>query len=221
MKKILFIALGILFLAAAAQAAEINFTDEGPPSDLDFSSALGLPSFTIDIGSVELTLTPGPPDTVNPPHLWWDNKDGFGVQYSYEPDEIEGSEYLLVSFSTPFVLDTIYIADLFNEHGYTEYGWYQLGGGPKQTFFAESDQNLGAPGDNGEAILNIGGITVESILFTAPGLITVAGNLQNHEYAVQGIAGSPVPVPPALFLLGSGVMGLIAVRRRVKGADDR
>jgi hypothetical protein len=218
MKKILFIALGILFLSAAAQAAEINFTDEGPPSDLDFSSALGLPSFSIDIGSVEFTFTPGPPDAVNPPSLWWDNIDGFGVQYSYEQDEIEGSEYLLLSFSKPFVLDTIYVADLFNESGYTEYGWYQLDGGSRQTFFAEPDQVLGAPGDNGETMLNIGGITVESILFTAPGLITVAGNLQNHEYAVQGIAGSPVPVPPALLLLGSGVMGLIAVRRRVRGA---
>jgi hypothetical protein len=216
MKKIWPIVIAILLLASSAPAAVIYFTDQGPPPAPDFSPALGLASFSIDIGDVELTFTPGPPDSVNPPSLWWDNVDGFGVQYSYEQDEIEGSEFLKLSFSTPFVLDTIYIADLFNEHGYTEYGWYQLNGGPLQTFFADPGQNLGAPGDNGETALNIGGITVNEILFTAPGLINVAGQLQNHEYALQGIAGSPVPVPPAVLLLGSGILGLAAVRRRMK-----
>ncbi len=216
MKKIFLIVMGILLLTTGAQAAVINFTDDGPAPALDFSPALGLPVFPIDIGGVTLTFTAGPPDIVNPPSLWWDNIDGFGVQYSYEEDEIEGSEFLRLNFSTPFVLDTIYIADLFNEYGYTEYGWYQLDGGPTETFFAAPGQDLGVPGDNGETTLNIGGITVNEILFTAPGLIDVAGQLQNHEFAVQGIAGSPVPVPPAVLLLGSGILGLAAVRRRMK-----
>ncbi len=209
--------MGILLLTTGVQAAVISFTDDGPAPVLDFSPALGLPSFTIDIGGVDLTLTPGPPDPVFQPSLWWDNIDGFGVQYSYEEDEIEGSEYLRLSFSKPFVLDTIYIADLFNENGYTERGFYQLDGGNTVAFLAAADQNLGEAGDNGELALIIGGVTVESILFTAPGLINVAGQLQNHEFALQGIAGSPVPVPPAMLLLGSGLLGLAAVRRKFYG----
>jgi hypothetical protein len=220
MKKILYLTLMVLLLAVGgASAAKIDFTDEGPAPALDFSQALGLSSFTIDISGVDLTFTPGPPDTVNPPSLWWDNIDGFGVQYSYEQDEIEGSEYLQLSFSTPFNLDNIYIADLFNENGYMEYGWYQLDGGQRKEIFAASDQDLGVPGDNGETVLNIGGIIVRDILFTAPGLIDVNGQLQNHEYAVQGISGSPVPLPPTILMLGSGILGLIgfSFRRTSKG----
>jgi hypothetical protein len=207
MKRILLLFIGIfLLMTVNALAAKIDFTDPA------FSSALGAPSFSTSMGG-GITITPGPNDPISPPSLWWDETDGFGVQYSYEQDEIEGSEYLELTFSKPFVLDSIFIADLFNERGYTERGFYQLDDGPLVAFLAAADQNLGDPGDNGELTLDIGGVTVESIRFTAPGLLASG---EDHEFTVKGIAGHPVPIPAAILLLGSGLVGLAGIRKKFK-----
>jgi hypothetical protein len=213
MKKIaitiIFLSLGVFLGAGNAFAAIIDFTSPA------FSGAKDATTFSTPMGG-GITLTPGPNDSVSSPTLWWDNLDGIGVQYSYEQDEIEGSEYLELTFSNPFVLDNIYIADLFNERGYTEHGFYRLDNGPLVTFLADADQNLGDPGDNGELTLDIGGVTVNSIKFTAPGLLSVNGELQNHEFALQGIEGTPVPIPAAILLLGSGLVGLAGIRKKFK-----
>ena len=207
MKRILLLAFGIsILMTVNAFAAKIDFTDSA------FSPALGAPSFYTSMGG-GITFTPGPNDPISPPSLWWDETDGFGVQYSYEQDEIEGSEYLELTFDTPFVLESIFIADLFNERGYTERGFYQLDDGPLVAFLADPDQNLGDPGDNGELTLDIGGVTVSSIRFTAPGLLASG---EDHEFAVQGIAGHPVPIPAAILLLGSGLVGLAGIRKKFK-----
>ena len=159
-----------------------------------------------------ITFTPGANDSISPPSLWWDETDGFGVQYNYEQDEIEGHEYLELTFENPFVLESIFIADLFNERGYTEHGFYQLDDGPLVEFMAHPDQHLGDLGDNGDLTIDIGGVTVSSIRFTAPGFI----DGEDHEFAVQGIAGQPVPIPAAIVLLGSGLVGLAGIRKKFK-----
>ena len=210
MKKIaitlILLSLGVFLWAGNAFAAIIDFTSPA------FSAAKDATTFSTPMGG-GITFTPGPNDPVSPPTLWWDNIDGIGVQYSYEQDEIEGSEFLRLDFSTPFKLENIFIADLFNENGYTERGFYELNNGPLVTFFADVDQNLGDPGDKGELKLSIGGVTVNSINFTAPGLLA---NGENHEFALKGIEGTPVPIPAAILLLGSGLVGLAGIRKKFK-----
>ena len=46
-----------------------------------------------------------------------------------------------------------------------------------------------------------------------PGKDTINGGV--IEY--QGLVGSPVPVPAAAWLLGAGLIGLVGVRRKVRG----
>ena len=77
---------------------------------------------------------------------------------------------------------------------------------------AHPDQHLGDLGDNGDLTIDIGGVTVSSIRFTAPGFI----DGEDHEFAVQGIAGQPVPIPAAIVLLGSGLVGLAGIRKKFK-----
>ena len=205
MKRIFLIIIGIFFLASNALAGSVYFTG------LDFGPALGQPSFSYLYDGVELTLEPGVFPT-GEATLWWDNQDGIGVQFSYEQDEIEASEYLKLSFAETLRLEAVYIADLFNEWDYLERGYYQTNGiGPWVEFAALPGQVIGS--SNGERSLIIDDM-VNYITFTAPGLLQ---NGENHEYALQGIStGTPVPLPSAILLLGSGVFCLAAIRRKFK-----
>ena len=43
------------------------------------------------------------------------------------------------------------------------------------------------------------------------------GNVALSNITVTGtLAGNPVPIPPAIWLLGSGLLGLAAVRRKLR-----
>ena len=111
-------------------------------------------------------------------------------------------------------LSRVLITDLYNE-GYREQGAYQLNGsGSWISFEALPDQT---PGTNGELTLLIdSGIVVSSIAFRAPGRLPLVN--QRHEFSVAAVetVSAPVPIPAAAWLLGSGMLGLVALRRRMK-----
>lgn len=208
MKKIvmsLFIlSLGVFLGAGNAFTAIIDFTDS------DFGPGMNQPEFTVSVSGVDLTFSAMPTGAT----LWWDNIDGYGVQSgSYEPDEIEGPEMLNLNFSKPFNLNAIYISDFFNERDYIEEGEYKLDDGTWIPFTADPNQ-LPSPASNGELAILFGDpVIVSDIMFRAPGL---AIDGQNHEFALQGVAGTPVPIPTTILLLGSGLVAMVGIRRRFK-----
>ena len=207
------IGLTALFCLLASGALACNVISDDWIIDFRdplFSGAQDLPSFTVPLSGFELTIEAGV-FPLGDALLWWDKWDGFGVQYSYERDEIEGPEFLQLSFSVPFVLEKVYIRDLFREFGYNEIGYYELNGsGDWIEFIAADDQLIRST--PGELDLIIGE-TVDFIRFAAPGLLQ---NFQNHEFAVAGIDGAPVPIPAPFVLLGSGIIGLIGLRRKLR-----
>ena len=212
MKKIILSCTLILLLATGAQAGTvIDFTD----FVID-TSTLGRVYKTtvpvIGIGDIDMRFAAqaaaGQTSLTN---LWWDDIDGFGVQYSYEPDEIEGPEFLLLEFENgPVFLNKFGVADLFNE-GYLEMGIYRTDTSAWEEFFALSDQ-YPDPASNGERWVEVNQV-VSWLKFSAPGLLQ---NGQNHEFALQQIEVSAVPVPPTVLLLGSGILGLVGLRRKFR-----
>jgi len=188
-----------LLLVGTAAATVVDFRVAA------FSDALNQPSFStgFDGGTITVTATP------IGARLWWDSTDGLGVQYSYERDEIESLERLRVGFSNPVYLSSILVTDLFNE-GYLEQGSYQLNGsGNWVTFSANPAQIPGST--NGELTLTLGSNPlVSSILFRAPGQVFN----QTHEFSVARIETVHTPIPAAVWLLGSGLAGLVALRSR-------
>jgi hypothetical protein len=194
----------VLLLAGTATASMFDFRDAAT-----FGGALNQPSFSAGVDGNTVTLTAMPTGA----RLWWDGTDGLGVRYLYESDEIAGLERLKISFSTPMSLSSVLITDLFNEGGYLERGYYQLNGsGSWIEFTALASQTSGT---NGERTVPIdSSVLVSSIMFRAPGLVLFP--LQDHEFSVAAIETSAVPIPGAVWLLGSGLIGLAALRRRMR-----
>jgi hypothetical protein len=195
----------VLLLAGTAVASTtVDFRNEAI-----FGGALNQPSYSAMVDGNTITISAMP----NGARLWWDSTDGFGVRYLFESDEVQGIERLKIGFASPVRLSSVLITDLFNEDGYLERGYYQLNGsGSWIEFTALASQT---PGTNGERTVPIdSSVLVSSIMFKAPGLDLFP--LQFHEFSVAAIETSAVPIPGAVWLLGSGLVGLVAVRRRMR-----
>ena len=197
----------LCLLFSDAFAAFIDFRDS------EVFGGKGLRSYTASVDGLELTIQASPRSSV----LWWDDTDGYGIQSrwwtgAYERDEIEGREYLTLLFSESVYLSEVFITDLFYERGYRELGFYSLDGdGTWHSFQADPSQIRGSTG--GELMVPVGA-DVEYIVFAAPGWM--AG--QHHEFSVGGVSLSevPVPLPASFYLLGSGLIGLLALRRKMR-----
>jgi len=220
MKKLKFILAGVLVLCLTAMSAQastfLDFTEaqynpgEGSQFHRVFDVLPGINITFIALG-----------EEGSEPYLSWytssnpdssGGNDGYGVYNGggYENDEVELPEILLIRFSDTVVAQNFYLTDFFIELGtlgtsYSEVGLYRINGGSWNSFTA--DTFLG----NGTFILGLN-TAIDSIAFTALG--DIAG-LRDHEFSVAGAEIAAVPVPSALLLLGSGVLGLAAFRRRM------
>ena len=144
--------------------------------------------------------------------------DGFGVWGTPEDDEVASPEYLVLYFDAPVYLQEVYLTDLFYESGYFEQGTFGLGAlGGTSYSFAQDDYSKTQSNSNGEYTLSMADYGLEDTLinviwFTAPGLSI---QCQNHEFSLAGVSfeTTNVPVPGAVWLLGSGLIGLVGLRR--------
>ena len=137
----------------------------------------------------------------------------------YEGDEIEGLEFLYISFSEDVFVSGIHLTDLFyegdpsfQETGYS--GWTGPTTFGSVQFFAELNQIPGST--NGVKVLQLGEWVTE-LSFWAPGKI----NGQGHEFAVAGLSAAPIPEPTSaiLFTVGGLIVGA-AARRRARGSPE-
>ena len=197
----------LLFMSSTAFATHIDFTEFDVPNA---NHNVG-PNYSTTVNDLTITFT-----AAGDENLYWDDTDGFGVWGSgYEWDEIEEPEALIIEFDTPVYVTYFDITDLFLEGGsyqggYYEIGWYNSDGNPDSyTQFQQTDPTMILGETNGVYILTIDAY-VDTIWFSAPGQI----DGQNHEFSVAGVEVNPVPEPATILLLGSGLIGLVGLRRR-------
>lgn len=166
--------LAVLASSGTAFAANLDFASAA------FAAADGKQSFAYAASDgVTVTLTAGP--TLQLARLQQDSTDGFGVAtiLDTDPDEIDGTETLTISFSQGVTVSDVFITDLFNE-GYLEVGTYSINGGQAISFSAAQSQVSGTT--NGQLTLDVDTV-VTSLTFTAPS----AGLFRQNDFAVRGV----------------------------------
>ena len=147
--------------------------------------------------------------------LFQDSIDGLGVRGG-ENDEINVGESLTFTISGGMNMTGVWITDLFawavpepgENFRANEFGYLILNGTTRFDFVAV-DQYSGSGGSNGNFFVDFG------TTFRADSIQFFAGNNDPlNEYSVAGFEGGQVPIPGAVWLLGSGLLGLIGVRRK-------
>jgi hypothetical protein len=199
----------VLLVAGTAAASTYDFRDAAT-----FGAALNQPSFTAGVDGNKITITAAPDKAL----LWWDSTDGIGVQYSSEGGAVVSTGQLNIGFAVPVHIMGMLLTNLFDDgSGNLVRGAYQLNGDGNWTKFSALPRQTPS-NSNGELKLMLDpSVSVSSILFLVPGQSSYV--VPGNELCVAMIVTDPptsVPIPAAVWLLGSGLLGLVAIRRRFK-----
>lgn len=130
------------------------------------------------------------------------NKDGAGISN----DELDAQEILTLTFDSVVEISELYFLDLYNGQS-QEQAEISFDG----VFFANVDGTETA-GQGGYAELVFSPIFALILQFTAP-INSLHSDDSNNDYALAGVNVSAIPIPPAIWLLGTALAGLFRIRR--------
>ena len=207
MKRLFLLLAGLVFCLAAvpAGATTVDFTS---------SAWSGVSGTSYTVGSITLTSTGG--------NLTWNGGDGIGISGGGDDDEINFTQMLTVTFgNAPVFADQIDFLDFFKKKRHCnvcaeEAQWGYLGANgitwvtPNQ--FATATDNTGAFSFDP---FSGAGPKIFALYFKGvPG----PGEDGDSDFSLARIdfteANREVPIPAAIWLFGSGLLGLIGIRRR-------
>ncbi len=89
-------------------------------------------------------------------------------------------------------------------------------GDHKQTFSGDFDLTINGGSTMTYALTNIFNVplTGTEFIFANPNSLGGSGVSNEYQFYIGALEVTPVPVPPAVWLFGSGLLGLVAVARR-------
>ena len=219
MKKLrLLCVLCTLLLSVSANAAIITYTDEasflaalsGPASTLDFDStsvgtlipsgnSLGGVTFTYNISGLDMKVV-NDFDTTSPNNY-------LGLDDAGNLDLFIAGDEFSMSFASPV----------------NAIGLYIVSGDPLLAGDVSLDTSAGSAlnSDVVDVTLGDGGLAyyiglMSDTAFTSADLTFDAEAVEKFLYSVDDITTSVVPIPGAVWLFGSGLLGLISLSKRRK-----
>lgn len=221
MKKLIILAAALVLLGMGTAEASIMIIDFRSEA---FAAANLQSGYSFDVNGIQGEMTAETSDGIGllTYNVGSGGNDGIGIVNEYEYDEIEGGEVLAISFLTAVPITGFTVTDLFQEKGYLEQGWYQVT--LEDGSISEQFDFFAQPGsDNGLLDVLLDATLTQAILeirFGAPGK-DISG--ENHEFSLAALsitdkseAMIPTPIPGAVWLLGSGLLGVLGIYRRRK-----
>jgi hypothetical protein len=97
------------------------------------------------------------------------------------------------------------------DHEYVEFGFYSYPGA-NSPIQIDAVEKTGEGSGNGELLLAGLNLTLDTISFWAPGKF----DGEDHEFSLQSLSFSPVPIPAAFWMFGTALVGFVAMSRRTK-----
>jgi hypothetical protein len=148
--------------------------------------------------------------------------DGIGINSTNDggpsatPDEVNGTELMTVTLGTDQYLSGVWVSDFWASGAVTNDGTGQvvINNTTTITFTAAdlftSPSSTSDPTRDGFLFVAFGGNPlVDTLMFSVPGGTATAGT----EFSVAGLEAAAVPLPPAAWLLASGLIPLLKRRR--------
>ena len=214
MRKLILVLLGVLVSVSVVNAS--TFIDFRPTDP--FADALHKKFKEFTVENFTFTVV-AHDDIAGHAQIWHSDNgtDGFGVNTGdYKVQEVNYPEILEIRFSAPVRFHEVLLTDFAIEGPedarYSEEGAYKIDGVGWYSFYATQEYD-GINKVNPTTIPLFANATGTSIFLSAQGWISAT---QHHEFSVGGIRVSQVPLPPAVLLLGSGIIGLAAFRRKFR-----
>ena len=206
------------FFCSGAMAAYIDFTDDG----LSLSSISG--GYEGSVGSIGFQLTSAGTITLDKDG-GYDGSSGEGCQsgtgtlmcdtdgIGINNDEITMGQVLNLVFDTSVYITSIEFLDLYVGNG-TERATVTIGGGTPVHEIATASS-----GDGGYANLGLLALVEagQNVVFSASFLPNLRDDGDN-DYALAAITVSAVPIPAAVWLFGTALIGLIGFNKRRKAS---
>ena len=218
--KGLTVAAAVLFTSAAAHAAIIDFTVPGATTS---GSILGV-GWTLSSTDGPITFTPQDGSTCAVLNC---SGDGAGIS----DDEVSSAtttsgEVLKLTFNAPIQVTGLYFLDLYtSDLDSTDREQARVGtdGTNFPLVFTASLSETPASDSGFLAATGIVPIVLgagESIFFTAFSVPGFNDDLGVNDFALAGVVVEAIPIPPALFLFGTALVGtgFLARRRRTRAA---
>jgi len=216
MKKMIVLMVGLVFCVAAVPAGAAT---------IDFTNVIWQ-DFTDTVGGVTVTLKS------KSGNLTWNNEDGkdndgdgIGITGG-DNDEVSEGQVLKVTFSSAVTISGMGFLDLFqygetssNNNPHPEYVYWETSTGIMGSTYALNGESSTGASAEGAGKWNVSGLDLTGVTwikFYLPKDMD-KGDDGDHNFALASLTvSSPVPIPGAVWLLGSGLVGLVGLRRKFR-----
>lgn len=191
----------LLCLCNGVSAALLDFTD----NSVGYTGTVDGIGYTLTPTGGALDRSEGGPSGIPGCSVLVCDNDGVGITGGKDNDEVDSDESLTLEFASAVYITGFHFLDLFK----VEQVKVVVDGDISSAFYIDAVLAPGVDGGYLNYVLS-SPILASKLEFFAE---LSTGDQGDNNYALAGVNVSAVPLPPAVWLFGSAIIGLVGFRR--------